>query len=360
MKTGFRGTFVISWSQTELDGHWSAPVDTLRVGAAWTWTGEAVRVDGPSGVLPLGDAVGVADLRQRAAHSVRRLLRAVDGDKSPLAITVSAAEPMFDQCFTVTDGRATWTITLIETGRDRPPLLMFLSEIPPRHADLWIVSHNVDLLARNQMDDNAGGVICFTPGTMILKEDGLCPVEYLREGDKIQTKDNGAKEILWIGSRRITGARLYAMPHLAPVRLRRGALDRGIPDSGLLVSPDHRMVLKGPKAQELFNCTEVLVTARDLVNDDTVFIDRTLREVTYVHLMLESHQIVFANSVETESFHPASAAMSDIGTDSLERLYDRIPGLRNDPQAYGTYARRVLSNSETAILRHEEGKRGVA
>eukprot|EP00036_Acanthoecidae_sp_10tr_P005251 CAMPEP_0182947530 /NCGR_PEP_ID=MMETSP0105_2-20130417/58728_1 /TAXON_ID=81532 ORGANISM="Acanthoeca-like sp., Strain 10tr" /NCGR_SAMPLE_ID=MMETSP0105_2 /ASSEMBLY_ACC=CAM_ASM_000205 /LENGTH=66 /DNA_ID=CAMNT_0025087773 /DNA_START=70 /DNA_END=266 /DNA_ORIENTATION=- len=66
MKTGFKGTFVISWSQTEIDGLWSAPVETLRVGATWAWTGETVRVDGPSSVLPLGEATGQADLRKRA------------------------------------------------------------------------------------------------------------------------------------------------------------------------------------------------------------------------------------------------------------------------------------------------------
>lgn len=361
METGFRGTFVISWSQTELDGHWSAPLDELRVGAAWTWTGDAVRVDGPSGVLPLGDATGEADLRRRAAHSVRRLLRAVEGDKAPVvAATAAAVDPMFDECFNVTNGRATWTVTLIATTKGKPPLLMFIGDIPPRHTDLWVVSHNIDLANRNPATDAPGGVICFTPGTMILRDSGLCPVEYLREGDRIQTKDNGAREILWIGKRRVSGARLYAMPHLSPIRLREGALDRGVPDSGLLVSPDHRMILRGPRALALFNCDEVLVTARDLVNDQTVLVDRSMREVTYIHLMLDSHQIVFANAVETESFHPASAAMGDIGADALARLYDRMPALRNDPQAYGGYSRRVLSNSEAALIKHDKGQRGAA
>jgi hypothetical protein len=30
MKTGFQGAFVISWSQTELDGRWAAPREALR------------------------------------------------------------------------------------------------------------------------------------------------------------------------------------------------------------------------------------------------------------------------------------------------------------------------------------------
>jgi len=34
MGTGFRGTFVISWSQTEIDGLDATPVQNLTVGAA--------------------------------------------------------------------------------------------------------------------------------------------------------------------------------------------------------------------------------------------------------------------------------------------------------------------------------------
>jgi hypothetical protein len=354
MKTGFRGTFVISWSQTELDGLWSAPLSSLRVGTAWTWTGETVRVDGPAGVLPLGDATGEADLRKRAAHSVRKLLKAVEADTNRLD-QIDIAAPMFEAGFTVTDGRDTWTITLINVGPGKPPLAMFVGEIPPRQTDLWVVSHTIDARERESQGDLTGGVICFTPGTMILTDNGPRPVEEIGEGDRVQTKDNGYEAVLWVGSRRLTGARLYAMPHLRPIRLSAGALDHGVPDAGLLVSPDHRMVLRGPRARSLFNCDEVLVTARDLLNDRTVVTDYTARDVTYIHMLLPRHQIVFANAVETESFHPASAALATMDPAQLADLEARLPAVTSDPQSYGAYARRVLSVSEAAILQHDFG-----
>ncbi|RYG92892.1 Hint domain-containing protein [Loktanella sp. IMCC34160] len=359
MKTGFHGTFVISWSQTELDGQWSAPFENLRVGAIWVWTGDPVRVDGPATVLTLGTATGETDLRRRAAMSVRRLLRAVDAPVADPARSGEITAPAFERSFNVTDGRSTWTVTLIDTGAGRPPLLMFTGEMPPRHAELWIVSHNIDLDQRDQSADLPGGVICFTPGTEILTERGPRLVEHLAEGDMIQTKDNGCQELLWIGQRRITGARLYAMPHLSPIRLREGALDKGVPDAGLLVSPDHRVMVRGAKARALFNCDEVLATARDLVNDETILVDHSVQEVTYIHLLLESHEVVFANSVETESFHPASAALDNLGLEEQTRLYDLLPVLRGDPQAYGNYARRVLSKSEAALLRHDGRYRAI-
>ncbi len=352
MKTGFKGTFVISWSQTELDGFWSAPLENLRVGTPWSWTGETVRVDGPADILPLGDATGEADIRKRAALSVRRLLKAVEINTSRLDL-VEVEGPGFEQAFTVTDGRDTWTVTLIEGATPAARLCMFVGEIPPRTTDLWIVNHTVDLGSRDQNDDPAGGVICFTPGTMMRTENGLMRVEDIEQGTKVQTKDNGCQEVLWTGSRRVTGARLYAMPHLSPIRLRAGSLDNDVPDAGLLVSPDHRLMVKGARARALFNTDEVLVTARDLINDQSIYVDRSLREVRYIHMLLPSHEVVFANGVESESFHPASAGLDHLEDGERARLFEQVPEIAADANAYGAYARRVVSASEAAILRHD-------
>ena len=200
---------------------------------------------------------------------------------------------------------------------------------------------------------DAGGVICFTSGTMIQTPQGSVAVEDLREGDQVQTKDNGAQPIEWTGSRRMSGARLFAMPNLRPIRMRVGSLGIEQPDQELLVSPEHRMLVQGPVAQALFNTPEVLVSAKDLVNHDTITVDSQLREVTYVHLLLPSHQVVWANGVETESFHPASAALASLDDDDRARLLALHPQLESEAHSYGAFARRNLSASEAAILSHE-------
>lgn len=355
MKTGFRGTFVISWSQTDLDGQGASPVADVRAGASWRWTGEAVRVDGPKGILPLGLSDGQADLRKRVVPKVRRLLQSANVDTCRLD-EVALQEPLFSVGFVVTDGLATWDVTVIRTGAGRKPLLMFHGEIPPRNSDLWIVRHNIDQVTRSEAKVIPKGVICFTPGTKIMTPTGARDVASLAEGDVVQTKDNGPAEVLWIGRRHVTGARLLAMPRLAPVRLRAGALDRDVPDAGLLVSPDHRMVLRGPRARALFNADEVLVTARDLVDDHAIVRDRSVRSVTYIHMMLPQHEIVFANGVATETFHPASAALASMAVDEQDRLFDRLPDIRGQMDAYGAYARRLLTDSEAAILRQDTAR----
>ena len=111
---------------------------------------------------------------------MRRLLTAAEVNTSRLDLLEQDPVPC-EQSFTVTDGR-----------------------------DIWTVNHTVDLRSRDQNDDPNGGVICFTPGTMIRTESGLMRTEEIGGGTRVRTKDNGCQKILWTGARRITGARLYA------------------------------------------------------------------------------------------------------------------------------------------------------
>lgn len=352
MKTGFQGTFVISWSQTEVDGLSQSAFGSLEVGATWSWRGQAIRVDGPTELLRLGQANGDAELRRRAARKVRKLVGAAVQNRTDID-QIEIEDPLLDQSFVVTNGVQSYVVTVIDPGTGAPPLLMFVDCIPPQDTDMWVVQHNVATPQLGLGEESQRGVICFTPGTMIQTPTGRKPVELLREGDKVQTRDNGAQEIEWIGSRRMTGARLMAMPHLRPVRIRAGALGIDRPEEELLVSPEHRMLVRGAAARELFNTDEVLVAARHLVNGTSVSSDAQMREVTYIHLLLPAHQILWANNVETESFHPASADFNTLADGDRRRLLNYRPELESNPFSYGAMARRTLNGSEAAILMHE-------
>ncbi len=351
MMTGFRGTFVISWSQTELDGLAAAPLDALIVGATWQWSGETVRMDGPNSVLVLGHSEETANLRAHASKAVRRLL----GDSvgyGPLANIPDPDDPVLDTGFAVTDGLHRYTATLIDVSDGRPPLVMFLDQMPPAGVDLWVTHVTDHVVHLNRTGDAVPSVICFTPDTRIATPDGPRLVRDLQEDDLVLTKDDGPQQIRWIGRRRMSGARFVAMPELRPIRIRSGAMGIDMPDGDLLVSPRHRLLVKGAQALTLFNTTEVLVMARDLINDRTIMVDRSVSEITYVHLLLDRHQVVFANGLETETFHPASMPLGDVQPDQRDALLDCVPGIDADPSVYGAYARRALTTSEAAILRY--------
>lgn len=353
MKTGSLGTFVISWSQTETDGLKAAPLDILTVGATWRWTGVPVRIDAPQAVLLLEGAEGADELRHRAARMVRRLVgTAVGRDRAPQAADADPECP--DQSFIVTDGHRSFAVTLIPVPDSGALLLMVLGDMPPADTDLWVMRMAVDRSAMASAGQrSAGGVICFTPDTLLSTPEGPRPIRALRPGDRLLTRDNGPQQVLWTGQRRMSGARLHAMPWLRPIRLRSGALGRGRPDPDLIVSPQHRMLIQGPAAEALFNTPEVLVAAEDLVNDHSILVDHSLREVTYVHVLLDRHNVIWANGLETESFHPANAALDTIDPGQRAGLLSVFPDLAGNPQSYGDYARRNLSTSEAAILRYD-------
>ncbi|MEL6913990.1 MAG: Hint domain-containing protein [Pseudomonadota bacterium] len=343
METGFRGTFVISWSQTQTDGETAAPPSALAASKTWRWAGDVVRVDGPGALLRLDGANGDAELRRRAADRVRRLVGAARANTTDLEnVDLSDFAPLRDDCFVVTDGRGAFVVSIVEVPSG-PPLAMFVDDVPPSGVDLWVVESRIAPAPERpaQTAPDAGRMICFTPGTQIRLGAGVVDVAALRPGDLVQTKDNGLQEVLWVGARRITGARLHVMPELAPVRFTSGALGSGRPDAELVVSPEHRMLVKGPRARALFNSEEVLVSARDLADGQGIWIDRLVREIIYVHVLFERHEIVFANGLETESFHPAQAALTDAQAEAVRAFSTGADS-----------ARRVLSKSEAAILGH--------
>ena len=254
-----------------------------------------MRVDGPSDVLRLDEADGTENLRKRAARMVHRLVgTALERDAGPRTWDKSdEISPLMDNSFVVTDGGKSYSVNLIEVGAGSQPLLMFLNELPPRNCDLWIVHHTLGTVGTTDISPKQSGVICFTPGTRIQTDDGTCNIEDLREGDLVQTKDNGLQPLRWIGKRRMTGARLFAMPKLRPIRIAGNALGFDRPDADLLVSPEHRMLISWAAAQSLFNTLEVLVTAKDLINGSTITVDLQVREITYIHVLLDQHQIVW-------------------------------------------------------------------
>ena len=93
-----------------------------------------MRVDGPSAILPLEPYEGEADLRKRAALTVRLRLALPHVPARPAPMVRQG--PLFDKSLTVINRQTTWDVALIPRGSGRKPLLMFLNAIPPRSTDL--------------------------------------------------------------------------------------------------------------------------------------------------------------------------------------------------------------------------------
>lgn len=347
MNAGFRGLYVISWAQTEIDGVPNAPALALHVGAGWQWRGEALRVDGPTSVLLLDEAIGERALRKRAAQKISRQF----GIKTVEDCIKEGRADRSDSDFTVTDGRQSYEVRIIESDDQNRLFLMFEDELPPRGRQLWIarIAWKPQPIRRNRQNM---GLVCFTPGTHILTERGLQRVEFLRPGDKVQTKDSGLQELLWLGSRRLSATRLALNPAMRPVRIARGAFGPRGPFQDLVVSPEHHMLQSGNAAQALFSEPELLVSAETLVDGHLVRREPLRGQVMYFHLLLPRHEVIWANGMETESFLPEAADLDALDYSQKQALFKCMPTLESMAGSYGMSARRRLTGSETAILRH--------
>lgn len=144
------------------------------------------------------------------------------------------------------------------------------------------------------------GPPCFVAGTVIDTPDGGKLVQDLQVGDLVLTLDHGPQEIRWTGHRVVAG-----QGNFAPIRFAPNAIGN---DVELLVSPQHRMLIGGWRAELLFGEDEVLVAAKHLVNGDLIH-EMPMREVRYHHLLFDDHEVIFSNGIPSESFHPGGTIL---------------------------------------------------
>ncbi|RBP84413.1 Hint domain-containing protein [Rhodobacter sp. 140A] len=185
-------------------------------------------------------------------------------------------------------------------------------------------------------------VPCFVAGSRVATPAGPRAVETLVPGDLVLTKDAGPQPLRWIGRRTVP-----AEGRFAPIRFETGAHGATRP---LLVSPQHRVLVRDPAAELLFGEAEVLVAAKDLVDGRAVQVVEG-GTVEYVHLLLDRHHIVFADGIASESFLPGPQVMGAMEAAVQAEICALFPGL--DPETgagYGPAARRSLRAYEARLL----------
>lgn len=171
--------------------------------------------------------------------------------------------------------------------------------------------------------------ICFTRGTHILTPAGEKLVEELSVGDRIVTRDHGVQPIRWIGATHLPAKALAARPDLRPVRIKAGALGPETPIRDLSLSRQHRVLVRDWRADLLFGCPDgVLTPAFTLINDTDIRVDDGGADgVEYFHIAFDTHEVIYSEGLETESFHPAADTVSVLSEPQREELYAIFPEL---------------------------------
>ena len=109
------------------------------------------------------------------------------------------------------------------------------------------------------------------------------------------------------------------------------------------------MLFEGYRAELLFGRSEVLVSAKHLVNDLNIR-QTPCAAVTYLHLMLDQHEVIYADGAATESFYAADEGISALTDGAREEMLELFPELRSNLGSYGDTARQCLKAHEARLL----------
>ncbi len=138
--------------------------------------------------------------------------------------------------------------------------------------------------------------VCLSSDTVITTAKGEIPIGQVRVGDLVLTMDHGLRPVLWIGRRivRVDQKSRNTLPILVPPTI----LQNGIMRRQVIVSPQHRLLLRTPHGQE------ILAPAKAFVGSNGIRYMRGRREVEYNTLLFAQHEVIDASGLAVESFLP--------------------------------------------------------
>tara|TARA_R110002051_G_scaffold57104_11_gene105905 strand:+ start:554 stop:1561 length:1008 start_codon:yes stop_codon:yes gene_type:complete len=214
------------------------------------------------------------------------------------------------------DGLQGYGFTLGENNNGSNKITGFVTTEP------MIAGQTYEFTSNQNVGNNPvpyGEFACFTAGTMIKTAKGERRVEDLIPGDRVMTRDHGLQSIRWAGKRTVAG-----IGEMTPISFDAGTLGCTAP---LTVSPNHRMLISGAMAELVCGDDELLLSAKMLVNG------RNVRRVpcgfvTYVHIMFDYHEIIWANDCPTESFYVGDHAIDALDTVQAAEVLAIFPELR--------------------------------
>ncbi|VAV95054.1 hypothetical protein MNBD_ALPHA07-1685 [hydrothermal vent metagenome] len=268
---------------------------------------------------------------------------ATDGNGNPVEISISLSDPdiviesdgsaadgfvaQVDGSNNSDGGNATFTIAGPVTN-----IQIFYENGNDFSNDLGIIGFQMNTF---------GDVLCFCRGTMIETKTGARAVENLREGDLILTRDNGYQPLRWV-----TNSRIGGHGPQAPIKIAAGALGN---DTELMVSPLHKMLISGWRAELCMGVDEALVMAKSLVNGDTIR-PAPCQTVEYFHIMFDRHEIILSNNCWSESFYPGRQALRTLDQTAREDLFSKFPELVEDISTYGQVCTPVAKAHEGELI----------
>jgi hypothetical protein len=156
---------------------------------------------------------------------------------------------------------------------------------------------------------------CYCPGTLIQTDRGEVRVEALAIGDTVMTRSGALRPVKWIGRRSYGGRFVLGRKDILPICIKAGALEENVPRRDLWISPHHAMYLDG-----------VLIEAKDLVNGVSIIQAERVEKVEYIHIELESHDVIIVEGALSETFLDDDSRCMFHNAHEYAALYADTPG----------------------------------
>ncbi|MEM1385970.1 MAG: Hint domain-containing protein [Pseudomonadota bacterium] len=345
--------FVLAESNLTISG--GTILDGVTQGDGSHLVGETIRLNNNA-----WEAVNITDGGSDTNFADNDGDQTLDGTQTVLGSTfTSGTRVEAEYQFVVEDGDGnTYTLIGFNISNSSPAYatvegIAFIGTFPPVGVDLEVVS------ASEGPSNNGGAATpsgtyaappCFLAGTLLDTPRGQIPVEHIQPGDFVNTLDHGPQPLRLCLATKISAAQLRAMPTHRPVRISEGALGPGLPSRDILVSPQHRILIEDWRAELMFGSREVFAAAIHLLDRAGVSVEAANRGAVYYHLVFDSHQIVSAHGLFSESFLPGQQTMSGLSAIQRASLIDAFPRLSDDAKGYGDCARLTLKHYEARAL----------
>ncbi|MBW7920708.1 MAG: Hint domain-containing protein [Rubellimicrobium sp.] len=145
----------------------------------------------------------------------------------------------------------------------------------------------------------------FTRATLVATDRGLTAVGDLWPGDQVRTVGSGFQTLLWKGTTLLVPQAAGQDPAMGTLtRIAADALGIARPMHDLVLGPSARVTQRGAAVERLTGREAALIPARDFIDGCGVIEITPPAPVEICHLGFAGHEIIVANGVEVESYHP--------------------------------------------------------
>lgn len=156
--------------------------------------------------------------------------------------------------------------------------------------------------------EHEGHQPCYTKGTLIATNEGERLIEELVPGDMLLTVSGEYVPLKWVGHRKVNCTGLSDPTNAWPILMKQGSFGNGLPKRDLYLSPLHSVYVDN-----------IFVPAVDLINDVSITQER-VAEVTYYHLELPVHNVIYAEGLAAESYLADNNRNFFISTESVPEV----------------------------------------